>query len=118
MRIARHDGIFKRLIREIPGRPDLAAFQDITDLLGDIQAQMLLIAEQILFCKGVEIFLHQPRNIILAVLALFPWLVVILIAAALFAAFTLAFCQLLFVLITLGAQLRGVSNQHVHFFEF
>ena len=78
MRIAGHNGVFKRLKGKIPGRANLAAFQNVAYLLANVQAQMFLIVEKMLIGPGIEVLLGEGGNIVLLILPLFTRLAVVI----------------------------------------
>lgn len=59
LRLAGQYRVLQRFKGKVPGRANLAAFEDVADLLGNIQAQVLLVAEKVFIGEGVEVVLGQ-----------------------------------------------------------
>lgn len=64
LRIACHDRVFKGFKCKIPGRTYLAAFEDVSDQLANIPAQVFLVFKQVFISPGVKILLRQRGNIV------------------------------------------------------
>lgn len=116
LRIACHDRVFKGFKCKIPGRTYLAAFEDVSDQLANVPAQVFLVFKKMFFRPGVKILLRQRGNIVFLVFPFAAGFVIIAVPRICLPG-VLTAGHLFFMLIALRTQFCGVSNEHVHFFQ-